>query len=376
MRLIISMLMMVCIKLSWAMSHQSVALVDAGSSGSRLHIFSYQLDKTHTPYNITEIWSKSIRPGLSTLPLSSITINNYLADLLADAPVDNMPVYLYATAGMRLLPHAKQQAYFDAVRHWFKNQPKWRLMAAQTISGQDEGLYGWLSVNYQTGALMDEAQPSAGVLDMGGASVEVTFPVGTDTVAFRPHDIKRIRLYGRTHTLFTHSFLGLGQNEVAHQFLETAPCFNQDYTLPSGEQAHANVSLCKTQVMSLINHVHQVDKSVKSVLSKTQVKQWYALGGVVDLVKSPAFNFASLNFSNQELLTKAQHSVCQKSWVQISQNYGKDDYAYGYCLFAAYYYGLMVEGYGLKPEQPLQYLAANQTADWSLGFVLHPQSFE
>ncbi|VEH35113.1 ectonucleoside triphosphate diphosphohydrolase [Legionella sainthelensi] len=38
--------------------HQCIAVVDAGSTGSRAHIFAYNLDETNTPSQIHEIWSK------------------------------------------------------------------------------------------------------------------------------------------------------------------------------------------------------------------------------------------------------------------------------------------------------------------------------
>ena len=85
-----------------------VAIVDAGSTGSRLHIYAYDLDKTNTAINIKELWSKKIKPGLATVDANQATLDAYLTTLFSSAPEANLPVYFYATAGMRLLPQPKQ----------------------------------------------------------------------------------------------------------------------------------------------------------------------------------------------------------------------------------------------------------------------------
>lgn len=89
--------------------HSCIAVIDAGSTGSRLHIYSYDTDDTNTPIHIEEIWNKKIKPGFASIQPNSVTIDAYLTMLLADAPIHNIPVYFYATAGMRLLPQSQQK---------------------------------------------------------------------------------------------------------------------------------------------------------------------------------------------------------------------------------------------------------------------------
>ena len=55
---------------------------------------------------------------------------------------------------------------------------------ARVISGKDEGVYGWIALNYLTGHLTSnagrsgeasEALGTVGAVDLGGSSLEVTF---------------------------------------------------------------------------------------------------------------------------------------------------------------------------------------------------------
>jgi len=174
---------------------QCVAIIDAGSTGSRIHVYSYDVDTTNSPINITERWSKKIKPGFATIEANAPTIDAYFSTLLAGAPSYNLPVYLYATAGMRLLPPSKQQVYYYLTRDWFKNRQNWQLINAKTITGSEEGLLGWLAVNYQLGTLAADSTP-VGVLDMGGASVQIVFPVAR-AEQINTDDIKQLDLYGQ-----------------------------------------------------------------------------------------------------------------------------------------------------------------------------------
>ncbi|STX28419.1 ectonucleoside triphosphate diphosphohydrolase I [Legionella beliardensis] len=351
---------------------QCVIVVDVGSTGSRMHLYSYDLDKTNSPVKITERFNKKIKPGFATIEPNQATIDAYLTTLFAGAPNVQVPVYFYATAGMRLLPQAKQQQFYSLVDQWFQTNSTWQLAAAKTISGNDEGLYGWLALNYKLNNLAIKKPKPMGYMDMGGASVEVVFPVN-NTVRSDNKDVKTITLYGKNFKIFSHSFLGLGQTEVTHQFLDTDSCFSRDYDMPTGDKAQGDAYSCKNEVSSLMNAVHHVNQVIQPLLSASRVNKWYATGGLTELVKTPPFSFSTA-FTSQELLDQANSAVCNQSWQDLSNQYANNDYLYGYCLFPSYYYALMVDGYGIESNTQVNYLPPGQEADWTLGVVLQQKT--
>ncbi|WED44611.1 multidrug DMT transporter permease [Legionella cardiaca] len=346
--------------------HQCLAVVDAGSTGSRVHIYSYDLDATQTPINIREIWSKKIKPGLATIEANDATIDAYLTTLFSGAPENNLPIYFYATAGMRLLPKPKQQQFYTTIEQWFAHQSGWQLQKAKTITGTEEGLFGWLAVNYQRGSLAADDQELSGVMDMGGASVQIIFPI-QKTEGINAQDIQQFDLYGRHLTLFIHSFLGLGQTEVTHQFLDESTCFADNYELPTGQPATGDAYSCKSGLAHLMNSVHKVNSTVQPALAASEINSWFVIGGASDLAKSKPFQFEN-QFTNQELLDQADTQICHQQWSTLTSQYPGNDYLYGYCLFPSYYYALMVDGYGIQPQQNINLMAEN--GDWTIGVVL------
>jgi hypothetical protein len=345
-----------------------LAVVDAGSSGSRLHLFAYDRDESHQPINIHELWSKKVTPGFANLELTQSTVDAYLSHLFSDAPEQNIPVYFYATAGMRLLSQPKQKQYYHALQQWFDSQKQWPLIEAKTITGKEEGVFGWLAVNYQLGYFDDPERLPVGVMDMGGASVQISSLVQTiDNIDLQ--DLMSVDVSGRHLLLFVHSFLGLGQQAVSQQFLNEASCFSEGYPLPSGLAGAGDAALCRQKIATLVHHVHEVEQHIpQDMIEKTP--NWYAIGGVASMADDPLFLFDSQQFTNQSLLHQADHAVCQQSWDNLSEQYPSHDYLYGYCLSSAYYYALMVDGYGFDPAQPIHLMIPGQNADWSLGVVL------
>ena len=73
--------------------NRCIAVVDAGNSGSRLHIYSYEIDASHTPYDIKNVFSKKIEPGFASIDLNQGSINQYLSQLFSEVPERPMPVY-------------------------------------------------------------------------------------------------------------------------------------------------------------------------------------------------------------------------------------------------------------------------------------------
>lgn len=350
--------------------HQCIAVIDAGSTGSRLHIYAYDLDSTNSPINIKELWNKKAKPGFANIEPESKAIDAYMANLMADAPKEEIPVYFYATAGMRLLPLTKQKKFYDELQSWFTQQSEWKLIKAKTITGNDEALYDWLSVNYHLGSLQSGANESVGVMDMGGASVQIVFPVQKNDTLNNKSQIE-LDLYGQHLNLYVQSFLGLGQTEVAHQYLNSAACFANNYPLPDGEYGQGNAFACKSEIASLMNEVHKVNKNIQPLLTANPVDSWYSIGGIANMADSSLFDFANNQLTSQNLLQQADKQICNQQWDNLDIRFPNDDYVYQYCLFSAYYYALMVDGYGLYPEQTINYIPPSQNLDWTLGVVLY-----
>lgn len=353
-------------------NRQCVAVVDAGSTGSRIHIYAFDLAAGSTPVNIVEVWSRKIKPGFAAIEPTQMSVNNYINSLVSGAPQHGMPIYFYATAGMRLIPEPKQQLYYQALQQWFASQSQFQLVSAQTITGSQEGVFGWLAVNYRLGGLSSGATPLVGVLDFGGASVQITFPI-QDATAISGQNINQITVYGRQYTLFAHSFLGLGQTEMSHQYLNDAHCFPVGYPMPNNQPGDGNANLCQSDVTHLVNDVQGVTEVVKPAITANPIRSWYAMGGVTSLVSGQPFNYSDRSFTSQSLLNQSQYKICQNSWETLYTTYPTQEFIFGYCLFSAYYYALIVNGYGLNPQAKINYLNNPESTDWTLGVVLSQQ---
>lgn len=193
-----------------------VAVIDAGSSGSRIGLFSFA--GGHNP--VTSLFSaKPEVPALSDFESRpSDAGRDGIAPLLALLDADlatrgiarsKVPVALLATAGMRRVeirdPQVAQQimasgrAAIVAARH--------PVRAAEVMSGDLEAGYAWIDSNAET---MSKNAATHGILEVGGASAQVSFQTSAATVP----DAITFRLDGRLLHVVSMSWLGLGVNDV------------------------------------------------------------------------------------------------------------------------------------------------------------------
>ena len=347
-----------------------MAVIDAGSTGTRLHIYAFDRNEYNEPVNIKELWINKIKPGLATIGPSKDNVSAYMDRLFKKAPHEKVPVYFYATAGMRLLPKTLQSQYFQSLTDWFNKKNEWPLKDIRTISGSEEALFGWLSVNQDLGHFGVKESSYVGVLDMGGASVQIAFPV-TKTNDIDPDDLMEVKVRGKQVKLFVHSFLGLGKTVFAYQFLDTKSCFPDGYKLPNGLVGKGDAKTCQLLITKLINTVHEVNETTQPVLAQNATKDWYVLGGILHLVKDSPFKFNNHQFNSEALLEQGNQQVCNKLWSEIARSNPNHEDIHNYCLFPSYYYALLVNGYGINPEAPVHIPVDANRADWTLGVVLH-----
>lgn len=169
---------------------QYAAVIDAGSSGSRL--FIYTIEEGEGGLRVHSLPGMKVTPGLSEFSGREGELGAYLRPLFEEAatsiPEDHHSstlVYLKGTAGMRLLtPKQQDQVYsatYQALAEWedfpFRVQKDW----IGGIDGNDEAFYAVLSTNYLEGRIDVFLKPTGhesgvlGALDMGGASTQIIF---------------------------------------------------------------------------------------------------------------------------------------------------------------------------------------------------------
>ncbi len=342
---------------------QCIGVVDVGSTGSRLHVYTHETEQTE------EIWVKKITPGFANLKPESQEIHQYLETLFEGAP-EGFPVYFYATAGMRLLPNETQAAHYAFVADWFKSTP-WELKEAKTITGREEGVFAWLALyehlKQAPGAFVPE---HLSVMDMGGASVQVVSEVDHQPNNKSRTDYIEVFPHGEKHTLFVHSFLGLGKAPVAEQFLDDPSCFSRDYPLTNGLLGEGNPRVCAAHISKLINEVHDVHHILHQAFAHHEVKTWYVLAGLAYLLEEAPFKPIQSEVTNEGLITQADVAVCNRPWADVLNAYPNGANLSRACLTASYYHALM-HAYDIAPQESIHLLENTPDMDWTLGVALH-----
>lgn len=240
-------------------------VIDAGSSGSRLHIYQWdwpqytlhteEKNQDHEDTNgvmllksVPQIhqqknWTHKISPGLSSFKdKPSQAYSKHIKELLDFAkdiiPADKIPetpIFIQATAGMRLLSKRKQELILDGLCNSIRSETKFLLedchSQIQIIDGETEGLYGWLSLNYLLGNFnnyVPENQlqhSSSGFMDMGGASTQLAFmPSDPEEISKHKEDIHTIYLKNingdiQEWDVFVSTWLGFGANRARSRYL-------------------------------------------------------------------------------------------------------------------------------------------------------------
>uniref|UniRef100_A0A3P9L4P1 nucleoside diphosphate phosphatase n=1 Tax=Oryzias latipes TaxID=8090 RepID=A0A3P9L4P1_ORYLA len=194
-------------------------MFDAGSTGTRVHVFKLQM-KSKEPPTVDHETFKAIKPGLSAYADDPEKCAAGIQELLHVAKSSvppsmwaKTPLVLKATAGLRLLPGEKAKQLLEKVRQIFHESPFLsRDDSVSIMDGTDEGISAWITVNVLIGGLSRADLTTVGMLDLGGGSTQITFsPRDEKTIQMSPIDfIRSFQMFDRTHTVYTHSYLGLG----------------------------------------------------------------------------------------------------------------------------------------------------------------------
>uniref|UniRef100_A0A8C4NFB1 Ectonucleoside triphosphate diphosphohydrolase 5b n=1 Tax=Eptatretus burgeri TaxID=7764 RepID=A0A8C4NFB1_EPTBU len=195
-------------------------LVDAGSTGTRLHVFAFRSDAADGNLEFLHERFLSLEPGLSTYAKEPEKCVGPLRELLAFAQRhvpppqwSRTPLALLATAGLRLLPTHRAHALLEQVRREFLHSPFIvNNDSVAIMNGSDEGFLAWLSINFLKGTLKKPFHESLGILDLGGGSTQICFHTQhKETIHSAPEGfVQLVQVSGASFTLYCPSYLGLG----------------------------------------------------------------------------------------------------------------------------------------------------------------------
>lgn len=195
-------------------------MFDAGSTGSRIHVFTFQRTKGGQ-LELKKEYFHQVKPGLSAYAndpeQGALSIEGLLQKAKEIIPKEQWeltPISLKATAGLRMLPSNSSKELLFEVDKLFRDSPFF-LPEASTVNimdGTDEGLYAWITVNFLLGGFRSDSSKLYGTLDLGGGSIQITLnPVDPITLKDSPESFSRhLNIADHQFTVYTHSYLGLG----------------------------------------------------------------------------------------------------------------------------------------------------------------------
>ncbi|KAG7320782.1 hypothetical protein KOW79_015197 [Hemibagrus wyckioides] len=407
-------------------------VLDAGSSHTTVYVYRWLADKQNgtgvvTQYSECKVKGGGISSYAGQQGAAGRSLEACLKQTMVDIPPTRhnlTPVYLGATAGMRLLnissPEKSMQVLQD-VAETIKSFP-FKYQGARILSGKEEGAYGWVTVNYLqenfikygfAGRWRNADRDTFGALDLGGASTQITF-VSNDEIEDSENSMT-LRLYGQNYYLYTHSYLCYGQNEVLRRLLAHLlttqditgivhhPCYPSDHSETLNMQqvfespcvTSQRPALYNTQASVIIqgtgNYQHCLGNITEIFSFQNCPFSQCSFDGVFQPNISGRFMAFSAFFYTRSFLKgstgiairtpghlrQAAQAVCNLTLVKMSKDFPEQkSYLRDYCAVSVYIQVLMLRGYGFDdhslPGVYFQKLAGDgDTAlGWSLGYML------
>ncbi|ONK65260.1 uncharacterized protein A4U43_C07F35310 [Asparagus officinalis] len=387
-------------------------VIDAGSTGTRIHVFGYKTRPgSATPFEIDlgSTAEMKVRPGLSAFAGDPGRAGESLRELVefgrervGRGNLGETEIRLMATAGLRMVGDGVKERILESCRgvlrgSGFRFRDDW----ASVISGSDEGIFAWVAANYALGTLGGDPLETTGIMELGGASAQVTF-VSSEPL---PSEYAHVVKFGEnTYSLYSNSFLHFGQNVAYHSVQELLslrslesstestqgemfidPCspkgyshnsisFNNSAGVLSPKVAHAsgNFSGCRSAAFTLLQRekeqcAYQTCHLGSIFMPKLQGKflateNFFYTSEFFELGSTPMlsdFMSAGQQFCGADLLDlkKKYHSLDDEDFPR-------------YCFSSAYIVALLHDSFGMSLEDDrISFVnqIGNFQLDWALG---------
>lgn len=392
---------------SQTVSYEYGVILDGGSTGTKLKVYRWKqvtASFVGSVLDVEQIESIKFEPGISEYAARLDELPNYLFDITNKAeelvPTNQQwrtPIYLMATAGLRVLSGSDAMSLLGQIEKLLSYTSFLTLEDhVRVLSGEEEGVFAWVAANYLKGFFWTDkpASKSVGVLEMGGGSTQIAFLPEVPVYA----NMFPVRLGGETYNLYAHSYLFYGQNYIISRInnylvdqsggssqMEN-PCMLRDdasnFTTTVGTTIEVagtgNYSECQT---------------ILDIFLKTAEDSWCypkpcAIGrtyqpgvdnfifyAISTFVYTPTY-LKALDDKNRldiSLLKQNAQEHCGKTLNEAIADGIPAKYASGYCTMGLYIPALLVDAYGfdINSQDVIVTSKMNDVdIDWSLGAML------
>ncbi|EAS04668.2 GDA1/CD39 nucleoside phosphatase family protein (macronuclear) [Tetrahymena thermophila SB210] len=395
-------------------------LLDAGSSSTKIRLYKSvcrrssqipQLEALTIPKDKDgkDLFADKIKVGdnkknaLTDVVLTETDFTNYfdvafkiISDMKQYYKFDIKPfLFLRATAGLRLLPQQQQEQILNLVRTVFRKQDSFYFLDdswVKIITGEEEGLFLWLSVNYAYQKIKHQniqqfdVSKTIAVIDIGGASAQTAFYSNSNNKLIDLPEKTRVQIYSNT-------ILGYGNDQIIASVLGTpdfASCFqktdgfthtlkdqNKNDVVVSGDYDFVKCTNAMLTLLKITDCQYKNDDSVVDCSASSQLKK---LTGQKQIIGA-----SSVFYAKQELykkLNKEGDTFILKDFRELAKQYCQltltqdqfkaNDRTFTSCIQMMWVSTFLIDGLGLLNDQVTtlqQYNSYN--IDWSIGSLIY-----
>jgi Golgi nucleoside diphosphatase len=367
--------------------HRLLCIADLGSSGTRMYLYDIEapsLKKQNTvPMIKTKAVFKNNTKGISAFIHNPEEAARYLLDLIhplmthtaslraktaqKTAQLHQPPliIHLFATAGMRTFTVEKQAQLYQALEHRINHEgarkadPFKFQVKIKTITGELEGVFAWLSVNYDQKTFQEHKQ-SVGIFDLGGQSTQIAFelPVSeSKTTTVYP-----LKIGDTLYAVYSRSLLNYGINSIYDNVQSNADS-NSFSSCLSYNQDQFQYKGCKKVIQNYLEshpenqgpHLHALTYPLKIQMKFIGLAGYHYYGHL-------------FNVQDFENLPLKVSKYCR--WNRFSETH-HDDKA---CFGGTYLDVLLHDIYHI-PENYQQISAKRGNPSWTLGAALYISTY-
>lgn len=404
---------------SHIINNRHAVVFDAGSTGSRVHVYEFQYCGPVLKLLVDEVFEE-VKPGLSSYHENPVEAARSLKPLLriaeerVPAPILHCtPLILKATAGLRLLPDRSVDTILQSVRNYIRGHrfllgdgKMDQVEAVSVMDGSEEGVFAWVTVNFLQERLRPGLIPlpfapleTSVVMDLGGGSTQIVFAMPKDHgLGFDPRRYPQyyysLKLLGTEVDLYQQSYLGYGLMEARKSIKQTHikkmlagaadgrplrfPCFPKTFGEDVAFQGRTvklmgdalSWDACVAVVSEIFrkgdacvlepcsfNGVHQPPIKAKSLIAFS-----YFFDRLIPLGLTSPVSLFDIDREGRKLCSNSRASRYERLLEENQQ----------WCLDLAYIYALLRVGYSLDFDQPIVITKQinGYEAGWSLGVAL------